>query len=231
MRILTLNIRHGGGRRIPAILGYVATSGADVVVLPEYRAGVYGEQLEEGLEGLGYAFRRRSVTAPRSNGVLLASRLAAEPIALEADEHSARRIVACRSGDLSIFGVHFALGAGKRRLYDLIAARSPLWTRSASIVVGDFNTGRHRIDEAGATFALTECFEALEREQGWTDAWRHFHGTGAREFTWHSPRGNGFRLDHVFASRPALGRIRAVAYDHATRPAITDHSALIVDLT
>lgn len=230
MRILTLNIRHGGGRRIPAILDYLAACSADLVVLTEYRAGAHGERLEAGLEALGFAFRWRSVTDSGINGVLLASRLEAAPIDLERDAETGKRLVGCHLGDLSLFGVYFALGAGKRGLYDLIAARSAGWTRSASIIVGDFNTGRHRIDEAGATFALTACFEALESRHGWTDAWRHLHGPDAREFTWLSPRGNGFRLDHAFASSPALARIRTVSYDHGTRPTITDHSALTVDL-
>ena len=39
MKIITLNIQHGGGRRTAAIVEFLAQSNADVIVLSESDAG------------------------------------------------------------------------------------------------------------------------------------------------------------------------------------------------
>lgn len=230
MRLLSLNLRHGGGTRIPAIAEFLGQSDADILVLTEFRAGRPGEKMEAALETLGYRNRWRSVDMPKTNGVLMVSRLGGTPLELAVDGENGRRILGCRVAGIDIYGVYFALGPGKLGLFDFIAGRSAFWVRQPALILGDFNTGRHKLDEAGATFHLTDRFEALVRVHGWTDAWRHLHGDEAQEFTWYSPRGNGFRLDHVFASPPVMERIRQVRYDHSTRPDLTDHSAMIVDV-
>jgi exodeoxyribonuclease III len=137
------------------------------------------------------------------------------------------RIVGCRVAGFSIYAVHFALGEDKAGLYRLIEERSAAWTREPSLLIGDFNTGRHHVDEDGATFHLSDRFEGRQPGLGWTDMWRRFHGD-RREASWISPRGNGFRIDHVLASARAVPNVAGVAYDHATRPTLTDRSATIV---
>ena len=65
---------------------------------------------------------------------------------------------------------------------------------------------------------------------GWVDLWRHFH-PNTQEYTWKSTAGNGFRLDHAFASPSAVPRVTNTYYSHAEREAkVSDHSMLIIDL-
>lgn len=66
---------------------------------------------------------------------------------------------------------------------------------------------------------------------GFVDLWRRANRDG-REFTWFSNKGNGFRLDHAFASRAVADRVKEVRYSHAEREVkgLSDHSALIVEL-
>ena len=71
-------------------------------------------------------------------------------------------------------------------------------------------------------------FDAFIRlgRSGWTDAWRHFHGREATEWTWLSKgRGRrigwGYRLDHAFASPPLVPRLRDARYVHEPRPGIS----------
>ena len=45
MKILTLNIRHGGGKRSEPILEHVGAERPDVVVLAEYRPNFTGKRL------------------------------------------------------------------------------------------------------------------------------------------------------------------------------------------
>jgi exonuclease III len=70
---------------------------------------------------------------------------------------------------------------------------------------------------------------------GWIDLWRTFNTNGT-EYTWYSrlkggEPGNGFRLDHAFASPVLATRVRACRYSHNEREQRTsDHSILLVDI-
>ena len=104
------------------------------------------------------------------------------------------------------------------------------YLQQKTLLIGDFNTGRFHEDEAGATFACSDRFEAL-LGQGWVDTWRS-RNPEAREFSWYS-RGwnNGFRLDQALASPSLDAQIKAVSYSHPEREAgISDHSMMIVDV-
>jgi exodeoxyribonuclease-3 len=51
-----------------------------------------------------------------------------------------------------------------------------------------------------------------------------------KEFSWYSPAGNGFRIDHVFSTKEFDKNISYVGNDHAPRlEGETDHSALITE--
>ena len=56
MRLLTWNIRAGGGKRLPPILAAISGHEADVLVLTEYRSGEAGVRLRAALTDLGYAW-------------------------------------------------------------------------------------------------------------------------------------------------------------------------------
>ena len=102
------------------------------------------------------------------------------------------------------------------------------------LFVGDFNTGAHRLDEIGRTFACAEHFTKLS-SSGWTDAWRDLN-PGTTEWTWFSKfkgggRGNGFRLDHAFATPSLRPRVTSCRYSHTEREAgVSDHSMLILEV-
>ena len=53
MRLITLNLRHGGKRHMAAILERLLGHGADVMVLTEFRGNPSGEALRRGLSGGG----------------------------------------------------------------------------------------------------------------------------------------------------------------------------------
>jgi exonuclease III len=96
-------------------------------------------------------------------------------------------------------------------------------------MIGDFNTGKHYIDEEGATFLGPEYIDRLE-ELGYSDAWRVTH-QATRDYTWFSSAGNGFRLDYAFLSPALTPRLARAEHIHKTRlEAVTDHSALLVEI-
>ena len=142
-------------------------------------------------------------------------------------------------------GVFHIMAAGSSKTHPTNIAKIRFWgaiLRAARarlnepfLFIGDWNTGAHRIDETGKTYVCSEHFCQLS-DLGWTDVWRH-HNPGRTEWTWYSTlrggvRGNGFRLDHCFATPSLLPRIGSCRYSHKEREArVSDHSMLIVEIT
>lgn len=229
MRVVTLNVRHGGGRRTTAICDALQAHSADVVVLTEFRENSSGQLIKRALGQCGYEHVASSDPPPKTNGVLLASRIAFEHKAARPDVPlGCWRWLECRFEGLTIVGLYFPLGTPKLPFWDYVLAEASSRSEGPMLLVGDFNTGKHHIDEAGATFIGPGNLAKLEA-LGFVDAWRHLHPSG-REYTWFSHAGNGFRLDYAFLSGSLAPRLRAAAHSEAERSSgATDHSALIVD--
>jgi exodeoxyribonuclease-3 len=231
MRILTWNLRHGGGARVPAQLVAIAGHAPEIVVLTEYRTGPAGERLTRGLDALGFVHQAVPPTLPpRRNAVLVAARRPFEVIPhplLPAED--APRLIHARFDGLDVLGVYFALGLRKQPLFEYLVGLDTTVLAPGSVLIGDFNTGKHRVDELGATFVLSECLDALER-RGWVDAWRLRNGD-TRVSSWFSSAGNGFRIDHAFVTSALVARLVDARYSDAERAAgLSDHAALVVDL-
>lgn len=225
MRIVSLNIRHGGGVRTPALADYLAGSGADVLAVTEFRLGKTGSLLTARLADAGYGYQHWTVAQPRKNAVLLASRLPMAPLTISPAAEHAHRFAGIRLGQMEIWAVYMALGKDKLPLYRFLHENTP----DTTVLIGDFNTGLHYLDETGAIFTAVDAFIRLQT-LGWVDAWRQQHGDTAREFSWFSHADNGFRLDHAFVTGTLAGKVSACTYDHATRTVLTDHSAITLDL-
>ena len=230
MKILTWNIRHGGRRRLEAILDRLFRHDADIIVLTEFRNNDAGEKIQEQLDTAGWEHRVASEAVPNRNGVLVASR--AEIVCsgnLAEDLPEPHRLLDVRFDNLRIVGVYMPSLAEKLPYWDRLLDAAPKLVREPALMIGDFNTGMHHLDEAGATFIGSDRMERLE-ESGFLELWRAAH-PDQQEFTWFSNQGNGFRLDHAFASPPLRRSVSKVYYSHDERTEkISDHSALIVTL-
>lgn len=225
MRILSLNIRHGGGQRVAGLLDYLLASDADILAISEFRRGVSGEALCAGLSAGGYVSCLIPPSKRSENAVLLATRDQSEPLQLSVPDGEQHRLIGTNVRGINVQAVYMSLGDAKLPLFEHFLSQQP----SKAVLIGDFNTGLHFKDETGATFTAADRFAGMS-EIGWVDAWRHFYGDDGFEPSWLSPHGNGFRLDHAFVSTDLIGRIKSCRYDHATRPLLTDHSALILDI-
>jgi endonuclease/exonuclease/phosphatase family metal-dependent hydrolase len=110
-----------------------------------------------------------------------------------------------------------------------IVAGGRRWRVGGHVVLGDLNTGRHRLDEAGATFS---CTAMLGRSRRWGTSTRGGRCTGwapAGELA--EPRRAGFRLDHALVSAPLAGAIRGAEYGQiALKNRLSDHAPLVVEL-
>jgi exodeoxyribonuclease-3 len=220
MKIITLNIQHGGGRRIAAILEFLKQSNADLMVLTEYRLDdkSLGKQLIE----LGYKHQLAGSTLPKENSVLIVSKEPFDVLGVS------QRIVSVRLNHFALFGVYFPQREEKYPVFTTLKSEVKE-AGSSVIIVGDFNTGLHYIDEAGKTFFGAERFESL-KDVGLIDSWRT-RNPATKEFSWFSSQGNGFRIDHAFCSESLDQEVLTIEYLHSPREMrFSDHSALAFEL-
>lgn len=226
MKAFTLNIQHGGGRRIAALAEVILAQDADVLVLTEVRDTAPSRKLRELLDQAGYRSQWRPDTPVKKNSVLLASRVGGERVPWgSVAEDYCQRVVGARIQGVRVIGVYFPLGKVKAGLFRELKEYVFGIRDEPVLLMGDFNTGKHHLDEDEATFHCSEEFAALE-EVGLVDLWRLEHGK-RREFSWFSHVGNGFRVDHIFAKGLVLKSVSQCDYHHEIRSIhASDHSGL-----
>ena len=229
MRLLTWNIRHGGGYRVDKIADWIADCAPDVVVLTESRATPPSLRLRAALATLGLEHQIATALTPTANGVLLASRLPMTRVRLPLSLRAyPQRFAIAQVAGLRIVGTYFpATGKTIRPVFESLLRVAPLWLRNKTIMLGDFNAG-HEVHDCEKPIAFT-CARHFEQllAQGWVDAWRAEHGL-RREYSWRSHTGNGFRIDHAFVSPALAPYVHSAHYDHTVRDKLSDHSALLL---
>jgi exonuclease III len=239
MRIISWNIRAGGGRRAGAIAEQLADWAPDIVVLAEFRGTPPGAVIADALCASGLTFQLSCVQPgePARNAVFLASREPFRAVRLRARPIDPALWLVAKFERLTVAGMHIPNEVTKRKFpyMDAVAALAERWRRGPAVFVGDTNSGRPGIDEENPVFGprYPAWFDRMERA-GFRDAFRVLHPE-AREFTWYSPNGgNGFRLDQAFVNRGLVRRVTAVSHAwaerDARRDALSDHAALIVDV-
>lgn len=235
VRLFVWNILHGGGsRRIPHIALAILDARPDVVALSEYRRSM-GGQLAGVLADHGLKHQLCTDPPGRKNGVLLASRSPIERIeGPDAPAPIRHKWLAATMPELplSVLLAHLPDDSNPRHKLlcwnHLLDAARPL-AGTPTAVLGDLNTGRHKLDESGSTFRCVAQMGKL-RTMGFEDAWRALNPDG-REYSWFSHEGGGFRIDHALLSPPLRSRLRDARYDQGVREAgLSDHAALLVDL-
>jgi exonuclease III len=114
--------------------------------------------------------------------------------------------------------------------WDSVLSKASSIGGAKHLVIGDFNTTRHRVDEVGTSVPGDQYirdFEAL----GWTEAWRKLnYRPESPQYTWQHHPGSQFRLDQAWVSPALLPHLKDAQYDHKVRMQSTsDHSMMIVD--
>ena len=219
---------------------------ADIYVFSEYRDTPMGARIRAGLNDAG--FTQQAFTARhRGNGVLIAARQpfhALYNIAGLPDDAYPNAMIEAIFNGLHVVGVY--LPGQDRKVphlqYLIRYARALEAQHAYAVVIGDFNSGRNATDieaNAGGKRSVDEFSTAplyAQLEEVWHEAWLRFHPS-TPEYSWYPDLGpprrkNGWRLDKAFISTALLPHLRAAFYDHTFRlVALTDHSALILDLS
>ncbi len=147
----------------------------------------------------------------------------------ELAEH-AGRVVEAKFGGYVLYGMYFPQRDEKKRVFDFLVQKAGEAPRARTVACGDFNTGKHHVDEAGRTFFHAASMTELETV-GLFDAWRHVNGEAAREYSWFSTAGNGFRVDHFFVGGELRDRVEDCHYSHVPRvEGVSDHSVMTLRL-
>ena len=72
--------------------------------------------------------------------------------AVEACGDLRHRCVMASIDDIRVLGVYFPNKQAKKPLYDSLLGFEAEYRAQPAIIIGDFNTGRHFVDEPGKTF-------------------------------------------------------------------------------
>lgn len=234
MRMLSWNIRQGGGKRLDRIAAAIGGHRPDVVVLNEVRART-APMIANTLAAEGLLFHEHSDPKGLEYGMLIAARMPLHQLPRRGPSKILPQgfFEVELEGWCTIGGVYGPMVTPQHR---------PFWKRVVRhavanagqpyLFIGDFNTCEAGVDAYKKPLAGSDQFVAI-RDSGFVDLWRRSNST--TEYTWFSfGRGggplNGFRIDHAMASPSLAQHASECRYSHAEREArISDHSILLVD--
>jgi exonuclease III len=163
------------------------------------------------------------------------------------------RVLAARAGAVELVNVHSPVSPkpdlAKVRTHEAVYVHLRSGT-GPRVVLGDLNTPRREhADGSVWTFARDrngrlrpergERWDAAEsalirglEPHGFRDAFRELNGFDSKEPTWEWPRsGGGWRLDHLIASAEVEVTECAYRHDWRREDGLSDHSALVADLS
>ncbi len=247
MRIVSWNIRAGGGKRIAGILAQLLDWQADVIGLSEFRGTAASQWLAVELANAGYASQLSSVNPdlPAKNALLLASRVPIHSIKAPHMPRNRERWLLAQiksRPNLTLGLMHVPNYTTPTLKYPFLNALLKMigaWKLGPALLLGDSNCGKRDLDEEnplGPRFHREHDWIVGMEQRDFVDVFRHLHGE-RREYTWYSHRNNGFRLDHAFCSpqlEPALKALQHCwGYDPqqpGRRDVLSDHAAIVIDL-
>src|SRR3954464_15901439 len=220
MKVVSWNIRAGGGTRFEAIAAQLQRWQPDVACLCEFRGTPPSIQLAALLAeaGLGYQLTTAAPSAPGRNSLLLASRWPVRPLRLRRPPAEPGRWLTARIEAETPFALGLMhapnMVTGRKMVYlEAVEAIAAGWRHGPAIFLGDTNCGWPDIDEERPVFgAITARWLDALAALGWRDAFRYLRAE-ERFYTWYSPNGgNGFRLDQAFVNRRMLPLLQDARY-------------------
>jgi exodeoxyribonuclease III len=231
-RIVSLNIRHGGGERAGPLVDWIVNQAPFMAIITEWRDNASGQQIRSNLSAAGLASFSTG-RGPKINTALLAARSFTHTEIVTPKESPIGDIVLMRLDSLTVIGCYFPQRAAKSPFFWQCLDVTLKETQRPLVMIGDFNTGRNDLDVEGngTRFDCADQFIDLSAKAGLADLWRLRHGD-RREWTWRSAK-NGFRIDHAFGNEAFVSRFPNYRCEINHEPrliGLTDHSAVVLDL-
>jgi len=199
--------------------------GAQIVVLSEFRNNKSGDLISKHLLKAGYKFQNISGSVGSSNSVAIFSMIeCTHHLYPDCDPEYAHNVIASEYEAFTVYGMY--LPHKKRHvLFDFLIEEANKGL--AGIMVGDFNTGKNYLDQAGNSFWYTDKLIELE-STGYKDAFRHVHGD-IKEYSWYSHQKNGYRYDHTYIHKAIVPIVKDCYYLHEWREdKLSDHSPMVL---
>mgnify|MGYP001185755949 FL=1 len=230
MIITTWNIRHGGGKRTKEIDSVIKDNmNSDVFILTEFRNNDNKEIIKKSFNLYGFTNVFVTSSDKKTNSILIASKEEYKAEFFDSLKDHKQRVVKIKSSKLSIYGCYFPQQKLKKDVFGFLLKELVKNKDENIIIAGDLNTGKHYIDEKGASFYCSEYLYELEKE-GMVDAWRLINGN-KKEYSWYSSAGNGFRIDHFFVTNSLKNSVAECFYNHSYREnKFSDHSLMSLKL-
>jgi exodeoxyribonuclease III len=218
----------GGGSRLLAIQHALISSVFDVVVLSEFHNDAASIRFKDILFKNGFIHQVISGAIGNTNTVFIASKHPCEAVLYsEADENYTHNIITAKFAAFNIMGVYLP----HKKKHQLLPYITKLVTFSEHpfIIVGDYNTGHNYKDQVGDSFWYQSELNALEATD-YVDAFRYKNGD-AKEYSWFSHQGSGYRYDHTYVHQTILPIIKRCYYLHDWRQnKWSDHSPMVLEL-
>jgi exodeoxyribonuclease III len=183
------------------------------------------------LHALGYRHATTLAPPPGRNGVLVAARRPfRECGAVNMGLPEPYRMISVNFAAFQLIGIYMPNLRAKIPYWEALIAALSSQRADRALAIGDFNTCRAYLDEAGAIDLTAHYMDAIE-QIGFRDLWRH-RNPDRSEYSWYSTKRNGFRIDHAFLSHHLAACAGTIHYSHEERIAgLSDHSPLILELT
>lgn len=226
-KVLSWNIRQGGGTRVLKISSLLAEFAAEVVVLSEYRNNSSGQMLRSNLLKAGYRYQYVSASKQSDNSAAIFSKIPCDALLFPtADKEYPHNILAADYEAFRIYGMYLP-HKKKHQLFDFLIEEAK--QLKPSIMVGDYNSGKNYIDQKGKSFWYEDKLVELERLD-YVDAFRAVKGD-VKEYSWYSHQGNGYRYDHTYVHSSLMPIVTDCFYIHSWREnKVSDHSPMVLVL-
>jgi len=229
LKVLSWNIRQGGGSRVSSICQKLINSDSQLIVLSEFRNNSAGASIRHKLLLAGYRHQYVSNSKPSENSAAVFSKIKGSSFSLPiVDSKYHENMVGVSFAAFDIIGVYLP-HKKKHQLFDSILQQTSKEVCKPRIICGDFNTGFNFIDQAGDSFWYTDKMKALG-DASYVDAFRLIHAD-KKEFSWFSHQGNGYRYDHTYIHSDISPLVSNCYYLHEWREEkLSDHSPMILEL-
>lgn len=234
IKLLSWNILQGGGKRAMGIAEQLEAIQPDIVTLQEFRNGKSAPVILGALNKLGLEQHHLAQSTAAKNTVMVAARMPFETHTWADDldptlcTHVQFNFTDTSVDTLDIFAGHLPQKRAQVPYFDTLG-KLDINEYEAALIIGDLNCGIPFEDSETKSFVNTHMFQSLLRN-GWTDSWRS-RNVDAREYSWVSARGNGYRYDHCLTTKNADTLITKIDYLHDVREErLSDHSAMLIEL-
>jgi exodeoxyribonuclease-3 len=246
VRLLVFNAQHASPSRARRQVEWIASQEpADLVILTEVGAGPGGHALAGALSESGYPHVLAPEPAVPDYRTVLASRgpdLTPVPSGIDVLPHrGAAAAVNLAGHTIGLLGLYVPSrgpqqrrNQNKRAFQQAVTMALPGFVAQFGgpvIIAGDLNVVEPGHTPHHPVFGGWEYdFYRSFCDAGMTDAFRVMH-PHATEHSWFGRSGQGYRFDHVFATRQHSAQIRSCGYLHAPRKqGLTDHAAMTLSL-